>query len=80
MSDSLNKLTDIIATLLEVDSAAIRPGVRRESIPQWDSLNHLNICVAVGQEFNTDFSALEIERIGGLDDIIRLLRQRNVSI
>lgn len=50
-----------------------------EDIPEWDSMNHLNLVMAIGNEFgiNLDFEEmLEIKTVG---DIKTILKKHNVS-
>ncbi len=79
-ADPFDKLREIVATVLEVDIAKIGAATSREKTKQWDSLNHLNICVAVGQEFGVEISADEMTRIRKVSDIVRLLRDRGLEI
>jgi acyl carrier protein len=80
MSAARDQLFDIIATLLEVPPASVTPQSTRLSLAAWDSLNHLNICVAVGQEFGVTLSAGEIERIDGVAALIAILQGKGIAI
>ncbi|MCA9242703.1 MAG: acyl carrier protein [Phycisphaerales bacterium] len=75
-----DKLREIVATVLEIDMTNVRGSMSRTQTKQWDSLNHLNICVAVGQEFQVEISAEEMTRIQRVADLARLLAARGVKI
>jgi acyl carrier protein len=46
-----NALKQVIATLLNVDPASIGPDASMDTIPSWDSLRHMNLVLALEDEF-----------------------------
>lgn len=46
--DTLKK---VMATMLNVDVATIGPDSSMDNIPTWDSLRHMNIVLALEEEF-----------------------------
>jgi hypothetical protein len=67
--------------------ALVKPPVARgygddlapQSAESWDTLNHLNICVAVGQEFGLERTTAQMLSIHGVGDIGKLLRVAGVT-
>jgi acyl carrier protein len=47
-----------------------------EKIESWDSLNHLNLVLALEQEFSVKFTPDEIERIDCVGAVTELLDQK----
>ncbi len=45
-------LKRVIATVLRVDPAAVGPDASSDTIPSWDSLRHMNLILALEQEFH----------------------------
>ena len=46
-----NTLKQVMATLLTVDVTAIDSEASMDSIPTWDSLRHMNLVLALEEEF-----------------------------
>jgi len=46
-----NTLKQVMATLLNVDVSAIDPEASMDTIPNWDSLRHMNLVLALEEEF-----------------------------
>jgi acyl carrier protein len=62
------RLTEIVATVLGI-SHAEAGAASADSVPTWDSLAHLNLIMAVEQEFGIQFAA---ELIPELDSVNRI--------
>jgi acyl carrier protein len=45
-------LKQVMATMLNVDAASIGPDASMDTIPSWDSLRHMNLVLALEEEFN----------------------------
>lgn len=46
-----NKLKQVIATLLTLEVTAIDSEASMDTIPTWDSLRHMNLVLALEEEF-----------------------------
>ena len=46
-----NTLKQVMATLLNVDDASIGPDASMDTIASWDSLRHMNLVLALEEEF-----------------------------
>ena len=46
-----NALKQVMATLLNVDASAIDQEASMDTIPSWDSLRHMNLVLALEEEF-----------------------------
>jgi acyl carrier protein len=46
-----NVLKQVMATLLKVDAESIGPESSMDNIPNWDSLRHMNLVLALEEEF-----------------------------
>ncbi len=62
MRDTTERLLDLIAAALEVDRGRLDGGSSNESVPEWDSLGQLKICLAVEEEFGISFDMDTIAR------------------
>lgn len=55
------ELITLIAMTLGVDSAALNQETKSGDIPQWDSLGHLRVCMAIEDRFKVSIPATEIQ-------------------
>jgi len=51
----------VLADVLGVDPAALRPDSSPDTIEAWDSVQHLNAVIALEQAFDVRFTPEEIE-------------------
>lgn len=58
-----NSLMRIFADVFQVPIESISPDSSPETIESWDSLQHLNLVLALEQEFAVQFSPDEIEKL-----------------
>lgn len=49
--DLENQLKDICATIFEVDVSIIKHDSSPDNIESWDSMNHMNLILAIEEEF-----------------------------
>jgi acyl carrier protein len=54
----------------------IQPTTRAADIPAWDSGAMVNILFAVEDAFGVTFTSAEMERVGGVQDLLAILEQR----
>ncbi len=45
-------------------------------VPQWDSLNHISLVVAIEAEFGIDLSAEELANLTNVGDMVRLIAKK----
>jgi acyl carrier protein len=74
-----NKLVEIVAVILDVEPALVTDELSPQQLDQWDSMNHVNICMAVSQEFNVELTADEIRSVEKVGDLVRLLSAKGAS-
>lgn len=49
------RLTDLMATLFDVDKGEIDESTNIDSLEGWDSVNHMHLVVALEEEFGIEF-------------------------
>ena len=57
----------------------VQPESSPDTIPNWDSLQHLNLVLAAEQEFNVQFSPEEIEQLLSVELVAALLEEKRVA-
>jgi acyl carrier protein len=68
-----DRVRSIAADVLEVPSAKISADSSPESIESWDSVHHLNLVLALEQEFNLQFEPEEIDQMKDIQHILDIL-------
>lgn len=68
-----DKLKKVILTELELDDFNIVDETTASQVPNWDSLNHINIILAVEKEFGVKFKGTEILKIKNIGELQKLV-------
>ena len=66
----------VVADVLGLDPATLGPDASPETVPAWDSVQHLSLILALEQEFSVRFAPDEIEEAVSLGAILELLRRK----
>jgi acyl carrier protein len=67
-----DKLKSVILKELRLDEYVINDDTQANQIPGWDSLNHINVILAIEQEYKVRFKRLEVlkcKNLGGLQKL-----------
>ncbi|MGA8222304.1 MAG: acyl carrier protein [Candidatus Acidiferrales bacterium] len=68
-----NELKKTILSALNLDDWELDEQTTASQVPGWDSLNHVNVIVAVEKHFQVRFSNLEVLRLKNVGDLQRLV-------
>ena len=79
-SEALVRMLDAIAAVLDVDPSALTDDSSPTTMPSWDSLNHLNIALAVESEFAIALTAEQVIEMGSVGAIRSALRAHGVEV
>ncbi len=63
MSDIRARLQDIFRDVFEDDTLVIRDEMSAKDVPNWDSLQHINMIIAVERGFGVKFAVAEISKL-----------------
>jgi acyl carrier protein len=77
--DGANRLDDLTILFQDVfqgDGLTLTRSTTRDDLPQWDSMNHLNIVMALELQHRIKFSLVEIEAMQGVGDILDLIQRK----
>jgi acyl carrier protein len=70
------RVRSIAADIFHMPRGRITLNSSAENIEAWDSLQHLNLILALEQEFDLQFEPEEIEKMNSLEQIIRVLEAK----
>ena len=69
------KLKKVFVSTFNVDESIFNEELAVGDISQWDSLGHVNLLMAVEEEFNVAFNAVDAIEVETLGDLLDLLEQ-----
>ncbi len=76
MKVSFEDLRGIAADIFQVAPKRINQYSSPETIESWDSLQHLNLILALEQRFGLEFEPEEMERMTSIDAILSILDEK----
>ena len=69
------EIKEIIKQVLQIEQ--VKDNISRENCEKWDSLNHLNLIVALEIKYDESFEPDEIVEMRSLEDIVQMLTAKN---
>jgi acyl carrier protein len=72
----IERIRRIAADVFEVAVDRIGPASSPDTIETWDSLHHLNLVLALEQEFGVQFTPEEIEQLLSVELVAALVKER----
>lgn len=75
-SRMLDRTRAITADIFGVPVEQVSPQSSPDTIETWDSINHLNLVLALEQEFGIQFTPEEIEQLLSVELIVALLAEK----
>jgi len=79
MDQTLGKVTEIIRDLFDEYQGPVTRDLTAASVPQWDSLGHVQLVVLVEQIFGIRFNANEIGKFQNLGELIDAIGNKRVA-
>ncbi len=74
------ELTELIASVLDVEPETLNEDSGRSTLEVWDSLAHLNIIAAVEETFGVMFSTAEMRELTSVRALRATLAERDISV
>jgi len=72
----LDQIRQLAADIFGVPLGAIGPESSPENIEAWDSIQHLNLVLAVEEKFSLQLSPEEIEQMSSVGAIVAIVESR----
>jgi acyl carrier protein len=73
------RIKKIISIVFEIDESQITNFSSPENVENWDSLGHLNLIVALEEEFELKFTDDEISEMLNFSLIEEILKEKRIS-
>lgn len=67
------RLKKTILKVLRLEDYEINHDTRADEVPGWDSLNHINVILAVEKEYMVRFKNVEILKLKNIGDLQKLV-------
>jgi acyl carrier protein len=75
----MTPVTDLIASVLDVDVTKIQLTTVRTDIDEWDSLAQLGLVAALEETYNITLSSAQMKQCDSVAEIIAVLRTHQIS-
>jgi acyl carrier protein len=72
----LDQVREIASDLFNVPAQQLGPDSSPDTVPDWDSVQHLNLVLTLEQKFNVQFGPEDIEQMRTLSAIADLVGKR----
>lgn len=69
----------IFADVFDAPDFELRDDMTADDVEGWDSLNHINLIIAIENEFAVQFEGTEIAALANVGDLFALLASRGVT-
>lgn len=71
--DVEHTIKEVMALILNIDAQRIYDGTSMDNTPGWDSANHINLVLALEEEFSVSFEVTELEMMVSYFDIVSVV-------
>ncbi len=72
----LERLTNVFRSVFDDEEINITESTTAADIEDWDSLEHINLLVAVEQEFNIKFNMNEVSNMKNVGEMVDIILPR----
>lgn len=70
------ELNEIFRDIFDDDSIELAPETNSDDIEDWDSLEHINLVVAIEKKFNIKFSMDEVTGMKNVGEMVEIIKAR----
>ena len=70
------RLTEIFHEVFDDQSIVPTPEMKASDVAEWDSLNHINLMVAVEARFKIKFKSTELESLRNVGHLVDLIKRK----
>lgn len=71
--DIYDKLNEVFQVVFDDNSIIVNSTTNSSDIDDWDSLEHINLLVAVEQKFNIKFNMSEVIDMNNVGDMVKTI-------
>lgn len=71
-----SRIKSVMASVFEVDSSQINSDTSPDTLESWDSLKHMNLILALEEEFGVEFDNDDITNMINFNLILLILKEK----
>ena len=71
-----DRLNNVFRDIFDDNSIVVTPETTSNDIEDWDSLEHINLIVAVEQEFGMKFNMNEVTTMKNVGEMVEIIKSR----
>lgn len=71
-----DRVTEIFRDVFDDESIQIRDEMTARDVEAWDSLNHVNLIVAIEAAFKVRFTVKEVSNLANVGELLALIRSK----
>ena len=68
-----DRVRNVIAQVFSLDKAEVSPTASQETLEKWDSFGHMNLCVAIEEEFSVRLDDTQIVEMTSVPKVVQVL-------
>jgi acyl carrier protein len=72
----IEQLQGVFDDLFQDSSLNVTPDLSAHDVEEWDSLMNVQLMVAAEQQFSISISAVDVENLQTVSDLIRMIRNK----
>jgi acyl carrier protein len=72
----LSETTNVFKDVLENDQIILNDGTTANDVEEWDSLNHIQLVVAIEKKFKIRFTSKEIQSWSNVGEMIDCIKSK----
>jgi acyl carrier protein len=76
-AETLDKVRGIAADVLQVDPSSLTAESSPQSVESWDSVQHLNLVLAIEEQFRLQFEPEEMDGMTNIGAIAAMVVRKN---
>ena len=80
MGTIYQQLTPIFHDVFDDDAIVVTPELTAKDVPEWDSLNHIRLLLAVQKAFKIKFTAAQTASLKNVGDLATLIQSKAPAI
>ena len=74
------KLNEIFRDIFDDEDIVVTPETNSDSIEDWDSLEHINLVVAIEKAFDLKFSMDEVTGMKDVGEMVEIIKARGKNL
>lgn len=78
-NNNWQKLTEVFREVMDNPGIILEPSTTAREVPEWDSITHVLLVVAVEKRFAVKFTAAEIQSLQNLGEMSALIERKSSS-